>query len=240
MRFHRVIVPAVLVGVIAGGFAARAASARSNVGAPVHAAASTGHTITVSGHGEVSVAPDRATVTLGVETHGQTAQDAFSANAQEMAAVIAAVQAQGIPANKIQTSNVSLYYDSEKTLYVATHDATVIIDTISKTGPVLDAAVAAGADHSWGVQFGLKDQSGPAALALQEAVTDARPRANAIATGLGVSVSGVGSASDVSASSPIVYSPVQRAGVAAPSAPTPIQAGDLTVTENVNVVYTFG
>ena len=65
-------------------------AARGNVGAPAKAG-STGHTVSVGGHGEVSMAPDQATITLGVETRATEAQDAVSSNASKMQAVIGAV-----------------------------------------------------------------------------------------------------------------------------------------------------
>src|SRR5436853_155380 len=81
--------------------AARSAFARGNA-APGRQS-TTGNLIHVQGHGEVSVAPDQATLNLGVETRSQDAQDALSKNSTQMNAVIAAIKAQGIPAKNIQT-----------------------------------------------------------------------------------------------------------------------------------------
>jgi uncharacterized protein len=220
-----------------GTLVAQTAGARSNVGAPVKAPA-TGHTITVSGDGSATVTPDMATVTLGVETKGEDAQSALHSNATKMTAVIAAIKAQGIPDNKIQTSNLSLYQDSQNSLFVADNSVTVEIDAINNVGQVIDAAVDAGANNSWGVSFGLKDDSAARAQALQAAVAEARKHADSIATGLGVSVSGVGSASEVSYSNPV---PFRNAPVAAAvGASTPVQPGELQITATVQVVYTFG
>lgn len=216
-----------------------AASARGNVGAPVKAGA-TNHTITVGGHGEVSVPPDEATMTLGVESKANTAQAALSDNSSKLSAVIAAVESQGVPASHIQTSDLSIWYDSERNTYTASHQITVRIDNVDKVGQVLDAAVGAGANNSWGVGFGLKDPSAAHAQALQKAVSDARTRANGMATALGVSITGVGSAEEPSyQSTPVRYG--VAAGAPAPAgAPTPVQPGQLTVTADINVVYTFG
>jgi uncharacterized protein YggE len=214
-------------------------SAKSNVGAQVKAG-NTNHTISVGGHGEVSVPPDQATISLGVQTQGNDAQAALSSNASKMSAVIAAVEAQGVPSSHIQTSELSMWYDSEHNTYVVTHSVTARLDNVDRTGQVLDAAVAAGANNSWGVSFGLKDPSAARGDALKAAVADSRIRANSMASALGVTVSGVGSASEaayqVTPPEPVVAAPV-RSGAAGS---TPVQPGQLTVSADVNIVYTFG
>jgi uncharacterized protein YggE len=179
-----------------------------------------------------------ANITLGVDTKGASAQDALSANGAKMSAVIAAVEGQSVPASHIQTSNLSIYYDSQAGQYVASHQVDVRIDNTGKVGAVLDAAVAAGANNSWGVSFGLQDPSQAQAAALQNAVADARKHADAIASKLQVNITGVGSASEASYYSP----PIKYAGAAAApgvAAPTPVQPGQLDVTADVSVVYTF-
>lgn len=209
--------------------------ARSNVGAVAKAGA-TNHTISVVGHGSVQVAPDMATVTLGVETKGDDAATALSNNAGRMNAVIAAVEAQGVTADHIQTSDLSLYYDDQHETYVASHQITVTIDTIGNVGQVIDAAVGAGANNSWGVSFGLRDESSARVQALQSAVANAQKRAQAIATALGVSISGVGSAAEASYA---VTPPIEAPVAAGAASSTPVQPGQLTVSADVNVVYTF-
>lgn len=215
------------------------ASARSNVGSPVRQS-TTGHTIAVNGHGEIQVAPDMATITVGVQTHDSSAQAALSSNASRMNAVIAAVEAQGVPATHVQTSDLSLWYDSQKDQYVVNHSLSVRSDAPDKVGNILDAAVAAGANMSWGVSFGLKDQNAAEAQALGVAVSNARTRTQAIAGALGVSISGVGSASEATYNvvNPQPY--LARAAAAAPSNATPVQTGQLTVSADIRVVYTFG
>jgi uncharacterized protein len=233
---------AILVGsalgilvLMAAGFAVQSVGARSNVGAPVRASA-TGHTVTVTGHGTATVTPDMATITLGVQTKAADAQSALKENANRMTAVIASVKSHGVSANHIQTSDLSIYFDDQNGQYIVSHSVNVRVDDVNSVGIVLDSAVDAGANTSWGVQFGLKDTSSAQSQALQNAVSDARKHADAIATGLGVTVSGVGSASEVSYSNPIIYGP--RAS-AAPAATTPVQPGELSITADVQVVYTF-
>jgi uncharacterized protein YggE len=184
------------------------------------------------------VPPDQATITLGVDTRASDAQSALSDNSSKMNAVITAVQGQGVPASHVQTSNLSIYYDSERNVYVASHQITAKLDDVNRVGQVLDAAVGAGANNTWGVGFGLKDPSAARAQALTQAVADARKRANAMASALGVTISGVGSASEATYQvTPVTYAAPSQA---AAGAPTPVQPGQLTVTADINVVFTFG
>lgn len=217
--------------------AVRPAAARSNAGAPVRQATS-GHTITVVGHGEVSLPPDQATFTVGVTSRAEQAQSALADNGDKMNAVIAAIKAQGVPADHIKTSQLSIYRDDQNGVYVASHQLTVRLDDVNKVGPVLDASVGAGANSSWGVQFGLKDQSSARAKALQSAVSDARKQADAVAAQLGVTITGVGSAQvPTYTSTPPVYAAAPLAPGAASS--TPVQPGQLTETADLSVTYTF-
>jgi uncharacterized protein YggE len=237
-RIPAILIAAAIVAVAAAvffvprGAAARGAvQSQANAGAPAH-------TITVSGHGDVMVAPDMAIVTVGVETKAEDAATATSNNAARTSAVISAVEAQGVTADHIQTANLSLYYDDQRGVYVADHQITVRIDNIGKAGAVIDAAVGAGANNSWGISFGLKNPATAEASALQAAVTGGRAHADAIAGALGVTISGISSASEPTYSSPVVEPGVAKAG--APSGvSTPVQPGQLDVTADVTLVYTF-
>jgi uncharacterized protein YggE len=215
------------------------AFARTGTGAVAKQTSPTNHTISVSGHGDAMAIPDMATLTIGVQTKGIDAQSALSSNATKLNAVVAAIENEGVTADHIKTSDLNLYLDSQSNTYQASHDLTVTLDNVAKVGTVLDASVAAGANNSWGVDFGLKDPSAQQAQALTLAIANARKRADAMAAALGVSVTGVGSASDVAYSSPIQYAGVARAA-SAPSSATQVQPGQLTTSADVNVVYTFG
>lgn len=197
------------------------------------------HVISVAGHGEIQVTPDEATLNVGVQTTGSDSQSAMSANADKMQAVIAAIESRGVPSKNIQTGNLSLGYDQEKDRYVATHTVTVQVDDVTQVGSVLDAAVAAGANMSWGVSFGLKDTASAQDQALKDAIAHARQHAGAMAAALGVSIAGVQSASTASYNTP---PPPIYAGVASSTAgsSTPVQPGQTTVTADVTVVYAIG
>ncbi len=62
---------------------------------PASSAAAEVGGITVQGTASVAAVPDRAELSFGVESQGQTAKAALAANAAEMRRVIAAVKAAG-------------------------------------------------------------------------------------------------------------------------------------------------
>src|SRR5205807_1116887 len=116
------------------------------------------HTVTVTGAGFVTSQPDEAVVGLGVQTQASSAADALHENATRMAAVIKALHDLGIADADIATASVSLNpaYDnngSTVTGYQADDEISVTLrgQDLSKAGPVIDAATAAGANLTSGI-----------------------------------------------------------------------------------------
>jgi uncharacterized protein len=202
--------------------------------------------ITVNADGKAQVAPDVAFVTVGVQ---QTDIDA--AKAQNQANTIAAdalarIKALGIPDRDIQTSGISLdpQYDDRGTLtgFTATDTFTITVEQPRQAGKVIDAGVAAGANRNVSVGFGLKDDTQARTAALKAAVAVAQRKAAAVASQLGISLSGA--KVQVVESGAQVPQPVfntARVGAPAPgvAAPTPIQTGVLTIQDSVTVTYSF-
>ena len=62
-------------------------------------------TISLTGHGEVRMAPDMVTITVGVLSQGNTASEALTANTASMNAVFDALKSGGVETKDIQTSN---------------------------------------------------------------------------------------------------------------------------------------
>src|ERR671921_210446 len=83
--------------------------------------------ITVQGTASVVSAPDRAELSFGVESQGETARSALAANAAEMRRVIAAVKAAGGTDVKTQYVSLSPRYNerNEPQGFVATNSVSV-------------------------------------------------------------------------------------------------------------------
>jgi len=151
--------------------------------------------IVTTGEAVVKQAPDRAWVNVGAESRARTPQEAQRLNTEAMTAVIDRIKAAGIAPEAIQTTGYSLqpefdYANGKQNLrgYVARNQVQVRVDALAKTGEVIAAVVATGATTVNGVRFDLKDRDTVEREALRVAVRDARRRADAAASGAGVSI----------------------------------------------------
>lgn len=134
----------------------------------------------------VKAKPDIADVSAGVTTEAPTAVAAMAANAQAMDAVIARIKALGIAAQDIQTTGINLgaQYDYDQNrgrptfrAYQASNRVSVTLRDVKRTGPVLDALVAAGATDINGPSFSIDDDAGPRAQARKAAFENAQRQA---------------------------------------------------------------
>ena len=215
-----------LVAVAAFAGVGRPEVARGDVPSP--------DTVTTNGHGVVTVVPDQASVTAGVHTKAASASAALSQNARLMNAVVAALKAAG--GTDLQTQQVSLYPQTndqnQVTAYVADNSVSATTK-ITAAGPLIDAAVAAGANTVSGPSLGVSGRDARYRDALGKAVEDARAKAEAIAKAGGFGVGQVSSVTEATASAPV---PVFQA-VAAKSDATPIEPGTQDVTADVTVTF---
>jgi hypothetical protein len=217
---------------------------------PMGVSASDAPTITVSGAGAISVAPDMATVNLGVTTDANTAAQALNRNNTDVEAVIRAVRALGVAAEDIRMQWFSIHQrwswrdgDSRPDGYTVNHTVVVTVRDLEIVGEVLGAGVAAGANASGGVQFSISNASELYLEALAVAAQDAQRKANALARALGRTVSGIVSVNETGT----YFAPIARGGMANDMAPAaepvamevPVQAGEMMVTARVQVVFSL-
>lgn len=226
---------------VSGESVSRAAQAQ---GADLPALAPSPKGIVVVGVGTAHAAPDSASITVGVQTEAQTAKEAQEKGNATMAAVVASIKSLGIPEKDIQTSGVGLWPMTERenrvTGYRASNSVTVQVQDVSKVGPVLDAAVAAGANTAGNVRFGLKDPSAAQRQALDAAAKDAQGKADAIAKALGVRIKAVDSAVEEVTGGPVPVAEALRAEFeAAGGMGVPVQPGELAVTTRLRITCSY-
>jgi len=208
-------------------------------------------TITVNGTGTVQRQPDRAVILISVESRAPSAQQAAQTNATKMDAVFAALRKVGIVPPSVATISYGLQPEygqpDPKTGnnyprvigYVANNMVRVQVDTIARVGSVIDATVASGANRIDNLSFELRDSESARLEALRRAVEKARAEAEVVATAAGQKL---GPPLSISSSSGWTPQPMYRRadmGMAmeAQAAPTPIEAGNLTVTGTVSITY---
>lgn len=204
--------------------------------------------LSIVAEGRSEAPPDLATINLGVETTGATAEAAMSDNSRNMSALIAALRRAGVAERNIQTSRVSVQPqynrrrdDEEEPRivgYRATNSVSVEIQAIETTGRVLDAAIAAGGNSVRGVTFSHQDPSAQQNLARREAAAEARRRADLYAGAFGLRVVRVVAIAEPGASTPetivVTGTRIARHDAVAES---PIETGEITTRATLTVTY---
>ena len=146
-------------------------------------------TIVAGGEGLREVAPDKATIMLGVQTRARTSAAAASTNADRMTAIRAALTRMGIPERDISTANYSLHFEhgrtSADTQYVANNMVTVVTRNLDQVGRIIDTGLGAGANIIHSLNYDLQDRTSAQNGALTDAVTHARQQAEAMAAAAG-------------------------------------------------------
>lgn len=208
--------------------------------------------LVVTGDGEVSARPDRAVVSLGVTAQAEQAQAAQEQVNATMQKILDAIHQQGVAREMIQTAGLSLHpvysqppYDPRTgqqreepriTGYRASNTVRVILDDLTKIGPVIDAGTTAGANQIQGVSFELKDDTQARSEALVQASERAREKATVLARAMGVSLDSI---QEVAEGGVNVIPPQPYAGVrmAAMEASTPVEPGQMRVHASVTLTY---
>jgi len=202
-------------------------------------------TLNISAYGDVMAAPDMATITLGVQTDGQTAAQALGANAEQMTRVLAALKRAGLAERDIRTSqlNVNPKYVYEQnqpprlTGYEASNQVTVIARDLKRLGPTVDAAVGAGATNVNSISFGLLDPTAAQDAARLVAVRDLQAKAELYAKALGHPIVRLVNLSETPSFSPPVLSGVMVTAQKRLAAPTPVSPGEMQVRVQVTGLY---
>ena len=202
-------------------------------------------TIEVEGSGEARTTPDTADLNVAIETHGATAEEAAARNAALADKVIAALKAKLGDKGKVSTNGYSLNpeYDQrpnrEKPTIVgfaAQNSVTVDTGALDLVGPLIDSAIAAGANRVNFVNFTVKEDSKARSEAITTATRKARAQADALAAALGVKLGKVIKATTVSEVRPV---PMQGMAMATSfgRAATPVEPGEVTVPANVSLIF---
>lgn len=200
--------------------------------------------LTVQGEGKVTIAPDMATIVLGVETRNASAAGAIQENAGLMTETINALLAAGIAENDIQTSSFSLTTmpeeepkasngETKPPVFQATNQVRVLLSNTTDVGRVLDAAVSAGSNSIQQVSFDLRDPAPQKDEALTLAIQDAQRKADVAASAANVQL---GRVLEITEGYGYIAAPMARS-VAFAEFATPIQPGELEITASVTAVY---
>lgn len=204
--------------------------------------------ISTSARGEVKVAPDRASITVSVQSRATSATEAASENARKQTAVIAALRALAIPDSQISTQNYTMTpetrYDKDGQAprivsYLVTNSLAVELADVSKVGKVIDASLNAGANQVSSVDFFASRANQLYLRALSVAVGNARAEAESMARAAGGRLGPlIEMANNDGGWSPPAPRGVRMMSLAA-APETPIMAGPESITASVTGRWVF-
>jgi uncharacterized protein YggE len=225
--------------VVTGALSAQSSASGSPVLTP---------SLVTSGQGEAKVTPDRVSVLVNVQTRASTAVAAAATNAQRTRAVLDALGRLGLSKEQLSTEGYSAYpemnYDRDGgtprvTGYVVTNSVRAESKRVDQAGPIIDAALGAGANLINSLSFYAASIDEPRRQAIALAVASARADAEAMAQAAG---GRLGALLELSTQGPTVpprpMFEVAARGKMATAEPTPINPGQQTV--NVFVTARWG
>jgi uncharacterized protein YggE len=145
-------------------------------------------TITVTGTGVVTVAPDCARISFGVQVQGVNAQDALRRANEVMHAIVAAVKAQGVDPADLQTNGPNLWPGERG--YTGSNDVSVLVRDITALGELIDTVAEASGPNltMHGVSMDVLDPAPHRVRAREAAVASARASAEQLAIAAGCSL----------------------------------------------------
>jgi uncharacterized protein YggE len=203
--------------------------------------------ISVAAHHEVKVPPDRATIQISVQTRAPTAAAAGTQNATKLQAVLSALRALGLTNDQLSTINYNVHPDyrhqegrePEIIGYNVTNTIVADVRQLSQVGPVIDAALRAGANMMTSLQFYASNTEAARRTAIAGAISKARAEAEAAAQAAGGTL---GSLLEITVGPAFPEPPrpmIMMREMAAAGADTPIQPGVGMLTVMVSTRWRF-
>jgi uncharacterized protein YggE len=203
--------------------------------------------ISVVGEGIVLAQPNLVRITLGVDVFDQSLANAQAQAAQRMDAVVSKLKADGIADTDIRTVsfNISPQYDQQGNPnqpvlrgYQVQNLVEVKSTNVGGLGSLLDDVVGSGATRVQGIAFESSDMEALKNQARDQAMANARAKAEQLARGAGVTL---GRPTTIEESDTGGVTPVRQlsAAPAAAAPATPIQPGQLQVSTTVRVIWSI-
>ena len=206
--------------------------------------------LTVRGQGTVSVRPDIAIVTMGASVRRETSSEAFDRANELIATLNQVLRSNGVPERDVTTRQFSLSPEFGRppeggippiVAWRAVNILSIKLRDFSRIGPVIDAAAAVLGNDAQisGISFTVEDTDAITSQARDQAIANARERAQQIAAAAGVRLVRILSITETSAPPP---TPVARlaapaaAGVAA-SQVAEVAPGEQNLIVTVEIVY---
>jgi uncharacterized protein YggE len=211
--------------------------------AALAADAARGNTISLAGSAARDVEPDIAYITLGVAARNSKVEAACAENAAKMNGIVKNLTGYGIEKKDVQTANFSVYpvYAREENrgdriiAYEAENILTICVRDLNDVGKVIDSALAAGANRLDSVRFSASNEADLRKELLGAAVRDGLEKAAIVAQSAGRRVGALLEANVGNLNTQTRAAKMYDA--AANFEQSPVFAGTITITANVNLVF---
>lgn len=205
-------------------------------------------TVEVYGSANIEVEPDVAYINIGVDTENDNPSLAQKENKEKMDKIISSLKKMGLTDEELTTINYSirknyryLNNDEREEYYMVSNSLKITVNNIDEVGNVIDAASNNGANNINSIQFSVTDDTVYYNQALNEAMLSAKEKATSIMNTFGETPSKPKSVVEISNNYGVVrdYGNMMKAEMAYDSVSTPIQAGDITISARVKVIYEY-
>jgi len=176
------------------------------------------NTITVTGNGSAVGTPDIANITIGVEIFNTDLNAAFTEANTRIDSIINGVVEAGVTREDVRTTNLNIFLDrfggpfpmmemdpsssgmgqaEPQPTFVVSNQVRITVRDVNNVANVINAAVDAGANNIFGLDYGIEDRAELESAARADAVADARERAEELAELTGVTLGSVVSVREV-------------------------------------------
>ncbi len=206
----------------------------------------TRRTVSVEGEAEIFLTPDRATVSIGVETEGKDVVTIKKDNDRRVRAIFDAIKKIGIDQRDIMTSDLQIQpqynwkQDGRRELikYQMRNVVMITVRDLSKLEDVINASVAEGSNLLDNVSFSVTNSKPIADTLRVQAAKGAKIRAEALANAMGARVVRVLTISEHGGyQPPTPMYKAMRSMSAEADMGTPVSAGQLSMRITINAIF---
>lgn len=202
-------------------------------------------TFDVSGEGKVTIKPDIASVSVGIQSSGSSVKAVQDQINSSINKISEAVKGLGIDSKDIQTTNYNINPEYDFSAgqrikgYTASTNLYIKVRQIDKVNQVIDAATSNGANQVYGINFEVDDKSTAQNEARQKAVADARKKAEDAAKIAGFRLGRIVNYSENLGGfgGPVPLMRATAADSAVSNPPTQVEPGSTDITVNVTLSF---
>jgi uncharacterized protein YggE len=199
--------------------------------------------ITVTGEARISAEPDQAEIDIGVVTQAKTAPDASKENAERLARVLAEVKKELGKGDEVKTTGYTLAPNyrypqggkPEIVGYTASNTLRIRTTNLNLVGRLIDRAMQAGANNVNRLVFALKDELAAQVAALKMASAEAKSKAEAVASSLGLKIVRIAAVNEGERTVQPILRDRQLMAARAEAASTPVEPGTVEVRSTVSM-----